>query len=226
MTHVDCNEKADQLLRTVNAARMIYEMSAHESIYTPLSVPHTQLPQYVHFDRKSQWHTSALLSAALESITLPTRLRHGIQKCWSISDMEAALNVNGNQRIAQLQCSMFNPENAPYVTAVAHGCTDNRAPSGNNRILVEPDGLKFAESRFDMDLSCGNTRLTCRTATQHDVSDHVYGAMETMRTRFETARHEGTDEDADTDARERRRLARPPVIERFVSPTTSGVLPL
>ena len=224
MIHVDCNGKVEQLRRTMNAARMIHEMSTHRSMYTPLSIPPTQLPQYVHLDRKSQWHTSALLSAALESVTLPTRLRHGIQNRWSTNDLEAALNVNGNQRIAQLQCSMFSPEDAPLLTAIPHGSIDNRAPSGDNRILVEQDGLKLAESRFDMDLSCGNTRLTRRTATQHDVSGHVFGAIETMRTRFKTAKRKGTDEDETTDAGEWRRAARLPVVKRFVSPALSGIM--
>lgn len=222
--NVDCNGKVDQLRRTVNAARMIHDMSTHRSMYIPLSIPSTQLPQYVHLDRKSQWHTSALLSAAFESITLPTRLRHGIQNRWSTNDLEAALNVNGNQRIAQLQCSMFSPEDAPLVTAIPHGSTDNRTPSGDNRILVEQDWLKLAKSRFDMNLSCGNNRSTRRTTTQHDVSGHVFGAIETMRTRFKTTKGRGTDEDEATDARERRRAARLPVIERFVSPALSGTM--
>lgn len=205
---------------------MIRDMSTNGSMYTPLSIPSIQLPQYVHLDRKTQWHTSALLSAILESITLPTRLRHGIQNRWTTNDLEAALNVNGNQRIAQLQCSMFSPEDAPLVTAIPHGSIDNRMPSGDNRILVEQDWLKLAESRFDMNLSCGNTQSTRRTAAQHDASGHVFGAIETMRTRFKTAKRQGTDEDEATDARGRRRAARLPVIERFVSAALSGIMQL
>lgn len=226
VTLVDCDEKAKQLLRTVNAARMISEMSTHASMYIPLSIPPTQLPQYVHFDRTSQWHTSALLSAALESITLPTRLRHDTQKRGFLDNLEGALNVHGNHRIAQLRCSMLDPETAPLVIATTHGTTDDRAPSANNGTLVEEDELKLAEPRLDMDLSCCNARSTSPFATQHDVSDHVFGVVETTRTKVEAARDEEAEEGEITYARKRRRFAGLPVIERFVTPTLSRILPL
>ena len=198
----------------------------HASMYTPLSIPPTQLPQYVHFDRMSQWHTSALLSAALESITLPTRLKHGTQKRWLIDDLEAALNVNGKQRIAQLQCSMLDSGDAPLVTTITHGSIDDRIPSGNHRVLVEEDKVELDESKYDMDLSCRNTRLRSRSGTQHDMPDHVFGAIETTRTKTEAAKYEGRDEDEINYGRKRRRLAGLPGIERFVTPTLSRILPL
>ena len=217
MTHVNCNEKVNQLLRTANTARMINEMSTLASMYTPTSIPLTKLPQYVLFDRDSQWHSSALLSVALESVTLPTRLRRGVRKRWFLDDLEAALNVNGNQRIAQLQCSILDPEDAPLVSATSYGSTDDRAPSSNKNSLDKEDGLRSAESRFDMDFTCGNTRSTSRIATQHKVSDHVFSAIEISRTEVETAKDEEVDEDNATDARKLRRLASLPVIERFVT---------
>lgn len=199
-------------------------MSAHASMYIPLSIPPTQLPQYVHIDRNSQWHTSALLSAALESITLPTRLKHGTQKRGFVDDLEAALNVNGNQRIAQLQCSILNPSTSPLITT--HGCTDDRAPSGSNRILVEEDSLKLADPRIDMDFSGCNAQSTSPFVIQHDKSDHVFGAVETTRIKIETAKDEETDEDEINYARKRRRYAGLPVIERFVTPALLTIPPI
>ncbi len=193
----------------------------HASMYIPLSIPPTQLPQYVHFDRNSQWHTSALISAALESTTLPTRLRHNISKRGFFDDLEAALNVNGNQRIAQLQCSMLDPEDVPLAITTTRESTDDRVPSGNGRILVEEDGFKLAEPRMDMDLSCYNTRHTSRSAAQHNVSDRIFGIMETTRTKIEAAKNTEIDEDESAYARKRRRFAGLPVIERFVTPKLS-----
>ena len=205
---------------------MINEMSAHASMYIPLSIPPTQLPQYVHIDRNSQWHTSALLSAALESFTLPTRLRHDAQKRGFIDDLEAALNVNGNQRIAQLQCSILNPSTSPLIST--HGCTDNRAPLGSNRILVEEDSPKLADPRLDMDFSGCKARSTSPFVIQHDKSDHVFGAVETTRTRtaIETANDEEMDKDEINYARKRRRFAGLPVIERFVTPELLKIPPI
>ena len=196
---------------------MMNEMWAHASMYIPLSIPPTQLPQYVHLDRNSQWHTSALLSAALESNTLPTRLRPNTQKRGFLDDLEAALNVNGNQRIAQLQCRMLDPNNAPLICAIAHGSADDRAPSDNKRILVEEDGPKLAQRIFDMDLSCCDARSTSPFGTQYDVSGHVFGAVETTRIGTEAVREEESDGDEITYARKRKRFAGLPVIERFVT---------
>ena len=221
MTHVNCNEKVNQLSRTANTARMINEMSTLASMYTPMSIPLTKVPQYVLFDRNSQWHSSALLSVALESVTLPTRLRRGVRKPWFLDDIEAALNVNGNQRIAQLQCSILDPEDGSPVSAISYGSTDDRAPSGNNNILDKKYGLRFAESSFDMDFTCGNTRSTSPLATQHNVSDHVFSALETTRTKVETAKDKEMVEDNANDVRKLRRLANLPVIERFVTANLS-----
>lgn len=197
-------------------------MSTHASMYIPLSIPPIQLPQYVHLDRNSQWHTSALLSAALESITLPTRLRHGTQKRGFVDDLETVLNVNGKQRIAQLQCSMLDPKN---VIAITHGSIDDRAPSGNSLILAEEDRLKLAEPRLDMNLSFCNARSISPFATQHDIPDHVCGAVESKRTKFEAANVEETGDNESNFARKQRRFAGLPVIERFVTPALSRILP-
>ena len=221
MTHVNCNEKVNQIQRTANTARMINEMSTLASMYIPMSIPLTKLPQYVLFDRNSQWHSSALLSVALESVTLPTRLRRGVGKRWFLDDIEAALNVNGNQRMAQLQCSILDPEDAALVSAISYGSIDDRAPSGNNNMLDREHELRFAESRFDMDFTCDNTRSASRLATQHNVWDHVFSAIESSRTKVETAKDEEMDEDNANDVRKLRRLASLPVIERFVSTNLS-----
>ena len=136
------------------------------------------------------------------------------------------MNVNGNQRIAQLQCSVLDPKDAPLIAAITPGSRDDRTPSRNNRIVVKEDGLQLAESRFDMDFTCGNTRWTPRSASKHSVSDHVFSVVETLRTKVETAEYEGIDEDVVIYARKRRRLAGLPVMERFVTARLSRDLTL
>ena len=225
MTRIDCDEEAKQLLRTVNASRMINEMSTHASMYIPISIPSIQLPQYVHLDRCSQWHTSALLSVALESITLPTRLRHGVAKHGFFNDLEAALNVNGNQRIAQLQCSVLSPDNLQPAKAIAHGSDDDRTPLGSNHVLVEDAEVKLVEPRLDIDLSYGETRSTSPLATRHDSSDHLFGLVENRRINVEVRKDEAG-EDEIACARKRRRFAGLPVTEKFVNPLLSMTLSL
>ena len=187
-------------------------------MYIPLSIPSTQLPQYVQLDRHSQWHTSALFSTALESISLPTRLRHDAHKRGLICDLEAALNINGNQRIAKLQYSILDPEETPLLAAITHGSTDCRAPPGTNGVLAEEEKIKLAEQRFDIDLFNDNAPSTSPFATRHGLPDHAFGIVDNLRTKIATARAQGLDEDDITCARKRRRFAGLPVVEKYVIP--------
>ena len=74
-------------------------------MYIPLCIPTFRLPPYVHLERSSQWHLSALLSMAVETMTLPTRERLSGERN-GLDVLESSLNVTGNQRIARLQCSI------------------------------------------------------------------------------------------------------------------------
>ena len=224
---IDCDEKDNQLLRIINTARMIDEMSTHASMYIPMSLPPTRLPQHLNFDRDSQWHTSALFSTALESTTLPTRLRFNRQKRGFFDDLEGALNVNGDQRIAQLQCSVLDSEDVPLVTTTTHGENDDRAPPGNSCTLEEEDGLKRAKPSLDMNLSYFDPGVTFQSTHRRRTSDHVFGAVETKRTaRIEAYKKQEPDEDEIIEASRRPRFAGLSVIERFVTPTLSRLVAL
>lgn len=77
-------------------------------------------------DRQSEWQTTALLSSALETVTLPSRLR-------PYHDFEASLaGDDGRHNIFELQ-STINPE--------------KDAPSENN------DELPKAKTEFDIDFT-------------------------------------------------------------------------
>jgi hypothetical protein len=209
-------QRAKQLLRTVNAARTIYEMSSHASLYVPLSLPTGILPEYVHLNRDSCWHVSALLSIAVESMTLPSRLRPDIQERGLLGDIEAALNVNGNQRIAQLQCSILDPEPEPFEVVDDRARNDDRAPSTMNSTMVEEDGLYATASYLDMNLSAGNIPSSLSLASQYGASDHTFGAVDCTRGRLKAMEEKEADEDEVADTRKRRRFAGLPVTERSV----------
>ena len=209
-------QMAKQLLRTINAATTINEMARNASLYVPLSVPATQLPRYVHLNRDSQWHISALLSTALESMTLPSRLRPDQQKRGLLGDIEAALNVNGNQSIAQLQCTILAPDTEVPTPVNGYGKHDDRAPSNTVHAMVEEGDGDMITSRLDMSLSTGD-RGASSYASQHDTSEHIFGAVENMRGKCQEADDQKLDEDEITYARKRRRLAGWSVVERFVA---------
>ena len=99
-------QRRRQLSESMDEARMLGEISANASMYVPLSVPPAGLPPYVQLNRESRWHTSALLSAAFESITLPARQRSAGSGQTGFDQLEARLNTNGHQCLAQLQASV------------------------------------------------------------------------------------------------------------------------
>ena len=209
-------QMAKQLLRTINAATTINEMARNASLYVPLSIPAIQLPHYVHLNRDSQWHISALLSTALESMTLPSRLRPDQQRRGLLGDIEAGLNVNGNQSIAQLQCTILAPDTEAAGPVNGYGRHDDRAPSNTVHAMVGEGDGDMITSQLDMNLSTGD-RGSSSYASQHDTSEHIFGAVENMRGKRQQADDQKLDEDEITYVRKRRRLAGWSVVERFVA---------
>ena len=199
-----------QSLRAVNTARTIHELSSLASIYIPLSIP-PRLPQYVQLDSASQWHTSALLSMALESMTVPSRVRPDQSQRGLLGDMESILNVNGNQRVASLQWSFLNPTRSDgSAAALARSSHDQRVPGSNTRNTPGEDDLQEANASFDVDLSGGGTM----TSSYRRANEHMFARVESLRDR-EQHEIEANNEDGDA-GRKRRRLAGVPTIQRSV----------
>lgn len=206
-------QRAKQLLRSLNAARTIHELSTHASMYIPLSFPAAPLPPYVHLDRSSQWHVAALLSAAVESMTLPSRIRPGIQKGGFLGDLEAALNVNGYQRVAQLQCSIIiDPEDELPQDSSIKGSKDRRLVSNTNHTMVKEDEVENVRTSLDINLSSGDGTSSASSVAKQD---HVFGAVEEIRGKVEETQEE-RDPDEVSYGQKQRRCAGLAVIERFV----------
>ena len=189
------------MVRTVNAARSMYEISAHASVYIPVSVP-SQLPHYVHLDRNSPWHTSALLSTVWESVTLPSRLRADHGRRGLLDDLSATLNINGNLRIATVQMSI--PDAIP-VTAMK-----SRGRWGDDRMSDRQWDKSDHRLVLDMDFDHGETPTPTPNG-KGKKRDHVFGQVETVRGNSQ----EENEDDGDT--RKRRRLAGLPVIAQSVT---------
>lgn len=92
-------------LRIANVAQSIGNLCSHASTVVPLSIPEDRkLPQNIHLDWNSTWHTSALLATAIETATLPSRLlaQRGVSPV-GLSDLAECLNAAGNQYLASLK---------------------------------------------------------------------------------------------------------------------------
>ena len=209
-------QKAKQLLRALNTARTINESSRQSSMYIPLSIPAGPLPQYVRLNRDSEWHTSALLSTALETMSLPSRSRSNTQQRNLLSDFEAALNTNGNQRIAELQYSMMDLKTETPQSHPSQEHRDDRAPLGSSPLAMEDEQVEVINETLDMNLS-GDVGKNGSFSSQRRRQHHVFGAIEVIRGMDESLDNRGiVDEDKISFAKRRKRFANAPVFERSV----------
>lgn len=94
-----------QSQRLANTAQSLYALDPSASIHIPVHNLPPHLPSYVSLDAFSQWSTSALQAAAIESTTLPTRLRSAQSGRATVDTLETTLNGDGNRRIAGLSLS-------------------------------------------------------------------------------------------------------------------------
>lgn len=210
------SQRAKQMLRIVNLAQSWQAISNTASIYVPLAVP-SYLPAYVRLDGTSQWHICGLLSMALETMTLPSRQKPDCFKRGLLSDMEASLNVNGNQTIAELQCSAGESLHHPHGTQeVSKVADDFRTPTSITEGLVYEDELAKADAKLDMIFSAGKSSQTALSLRQWEKANHVFGKVESLR--GISLPQPRIDEEDRVLSRKRRKLASLPVVEKYNSP--------
>lgn len=99
-------EQVNRNFRTLALANVLNTLMPLSSLYIPLVSPPLQLPKhYIQMDYTSEWHKAALLSAAIETVTLPTRLKAPISSCKMI-DVTTILNPSGSRNIALLSMTI------------------------------------------------------------------------------------------------------------------------
>ncbi|KAI9043010.1 misato family protein [Aspergillus affinis] len=123
-----------QIKRDMNKARTICNISPQSSLYTPIIDPPSRLPSTINLNPHSQWYTSALISSAMETVTLPTRLR-------PYHDFEASLAGDDSiHRIFELQSSILRT-------------VDDEKQSSNSKGSNEGDESSKVQKEFDLDFS-------------------------------------------------------------------------
>lgn len=180
-----------------------------------MTMPST-LPSYVTMDTHSPWHISGLLSTALESMTLPSRLKNGRE---TLDQLASALNVNGNQNIAKLRMSIdqktaLNEHHdrlgRPERLEVRAQSRDTRMPS-RERITAEAPGEEELTT-FDMDFFPAETVEPTR-GRRTTKKVHIFGQAETYRGEEDQEVEQANNEDEGYE-RARRRAAGLPVIHK------------
>lgn len=149
-----------------------------------MTLPSARLPGYVKLDARSSWEVSGLLSSAMESMTLPSRLKpqNGLRQ--TLDQLASTLNVNGNQNIAILRMTVnkgVEAHNEIQTGMNGHSqATDTRITSGaissRGEDMVEESGI----SSFDIDFFPTETGEQNRSR-QKPGKAHVFGQVENYR---------------------------------------------
>ncbi|KAL1637789.1 mtDNA inheritance, partitioning of the mitochondrial organelle [Neofusicoccum ribis] len=157
-----------KLLQLTNHARSLHAISPNSSAYIPLAAAPTALPPYLQtLDPASRWHTSALQATALESATLPTRLRAPAAAS-PLAHLEAVINANGTRRIAAARLSVADP--AALAQTLAARMEDEKNQTGNE----EAEELD-RDNAFDVALS------RVGPAPRKPARDALFGRVECLR---------------------------------------------
>lgn len=165
-------QRSRQVSKSMDEARMLSEMSANASMYVPLSVPAAAgLPPYVQLNRDSQWHTSALLSAAFESITMPARQRSTDSGQTGLDRFEASLNTNGHQRLARLQASL----------SIADSSAEQEPDRSTNLDLDLSTNLRdLSSAKYSPSYNSVFGGIECFRGGPHDSNDAMLEASQSM----------------------------------------------
>ncbi|CAG8955192.1 hypothetical protein HYFRA_00007208 [Hymenoscyphus fraxineus] len=193
-----------------NAARSISDISPQSSVFVPLTVPSGILPPYMKLNLQSEWHISALLATAVESVSLPSRLKLQNSSRETLSLLENSLNINGNQTIAKLQMSVDQKDAA---NGVQNGDAPLLSESTDSRIFSQADASTDSETKnLDMEFFPTGGEEQVR-GPRRSKKVHVFGQTELSRT------SEDVDPSNPTGAydgyeRARRRAAGLPIIQK------------
>lgn len=135
-------QREKTIARKANAARTLSEVSKLASVYTMLGTRPSNLPRYVDCDFTSEWESSAVMAAAVESATLPTRLRDtvGGTERSTMPEYEQFLSSDEGRNIWELGLSVNGEVESVRVNGngdgngAGNGDTDTRAPQHDPRL--------------------------------------------------------------------------------------------
>ncbi|PQE13009.1 hypothetical protein CJF30_00002915 [Rutstroemia sp. NJR-2017a BBW] len=213
-----CKEK--RFLKVSNTAKSVSEIIPQASLFIPTTLPSSPLPGYVHLDLNSQWQIAGLHSAALESMTLPSRLkpRNGIRQ--TLDQIAATLNANGNQNIAKLRMTVKQNSHGS-VNGNDHSTSNGNSQDTDLRVssrLTAMRDLEIGEenndvARFDMEFFPAEVLEQTRSRRSSS-KIHVFGQAENYRGDGDDI--EEVDRNDEGQERARRVAASLPLLSRFV----------
>lgn len=153
------------------------------------------VPGYITNAAQSQWHSSALLFSAIETLTIPSRSRAGSQKLGRLADMESVLNVNGNQRMANLGLTV-------RFESTKEDSKDEK--DTQDQVVKEDQAADGHDEAFDIDFAPKSEALSVRR------KNHIFGQVVVARGVAEDREYGSLE----VDERRRRRYMSEAIVER------------
>ncbi|EEP82223.1 conserved hypothetical protein [Uncinocarpus reesii 1704] len=134
-------DRGKQYLRAKNSAKTLCELSSQSTAYIPISKPPVKHPHYVNLNMPSEWHLSALTSVAVESVTLPARLRwHEGLEPWLLDNASP-------QRIFTLRATIRTEDSEHSFASRLNDLTENKVGEGRH------DDIENSERQLDLNFS-------------------------------------------------------------------------
>lgn len=195
------------MLQVANVAQSIYNISSQASMYVPLTTMPATLPPYLTLSETSRWQTSALQALALESITLPTRLRVGQEGRSTFDEFETVLSNDGNRRIAQLNMSIKDPSEFEESENGRNGQHDSRMNGYTNGHHAH-DESELSDLDIDMQPKIVNLMNERGSSARRN---HVFSQTQSLRGKWRSSL-----EIEDTNLASRDRFSHGPRIQRYV----------
>ncbi|KAI0402589.1 tubulin domain-containing protein [Xylaria palmicola] len=176
-----------RLLKLVNKARALVELSSQASLVVPLALPEAPLPSSIQLDASSPWHVSALFAATIESTTLYTRLKTSDRLYSSnLGHITDLLNIFGRQTIANTEMSPVTPP-SPAQNGMAGlsnliNARGEILPSTNDDLMDEESesGSQKGTTSLDVDLSSPQ-ELRLESGTRGPKKRYVFSQVQTHR---------------------------------------------
>lgn len=167
-----------KLRQILNSSRSLSAIAPNSSVYVPIPSDARNEPPYLRVDRTA-WQTSALQAAAIESYTLPSRLRPVDGRRFMLGDMEMAINRDGMRRIAELELSATDPSELSASTNNGTVQRDSRMTNGANDNFSDS---KANTERYDIRLFGSRLGTQAHTVNGHaNGRDHIFGRVESLR---------------------------------------------
>jgi len=201
--------------RKANAARSLSGISKLVDAYVRLSTRPGVLPQYVKLNADSEWEITAMMAAAVESVTLPIRLRGGTLRGSSMAQFEQTLSADEGRNVWDLGLKI--DEDQQETSATGQVNDDLRGREGRG----EDEDEENDTTTFDINFTPESTSLlpnTLALENRRQTRKHAFAQVDTSRHPKRSFNGMLPTQPLDREEVLRRRYKEEAIVERFTVP--------